>query len=82
MSPEETTRVSKLTGMNQQALSEHREAAGIVELGATYAVFAGTPEEASARLDALIEQLGATHGRRGHPVASLHAVARKLRAAS
>lgn len=75
-----TTKVARLTASNITALAQAQEETGLelVTIGATVAVFPGDPAEALAAMTKATDQLGAKYGRRGHPVASCHAVIRKL----
>jgi hypothetical protein len=68
----------KITGLSKLNVAALRETyvEGTVELTATTATFPGTAQEALTFLNALILTLPG----RAHPKASLHAVARKLRA--
>ncbi|QAY17436.1 hypothetical protein SEA_IDYN_88 [Gordonia phage IDyn] len=79
-----STKITKLTAANVRALREavqHGFLSG-VETGETVATFVGTPADALARLDAARDGLASLFGTRGHPVASIPAVRRKLIAAA
>jgi len=80
------TKVTRLTPANVRALREcvadyltGGEAEG-VEIGATIATFRMRPADALELVTGLADRAAAEHGRRGHPVASLQAVRRKLTA--
>ncbi|WNN95759.1 hypothetical protein SEA_FRIBS8_31 [Gordonia phage Fribs8] len=77
-----TTKVTRLTGMNVSALAQAMDEADLKLdfLSASVAIFPGTPAEAWKALDIAGGKLGNKYGRRGHPVASIHAVLRKLKA--
>lgn len=77
-----TTKVTRLTGMNVSALAQAMDEADLKLdfLSASVAIFPGTPTEAWKALDIAGGKLGNKYGRRGHPVASIHAVLRKLKA--
>lgn len=76
-----TTKITGLTGLNiaalQQAIDEHHLSPE-VHLTKTTATF--PTDAASAHTDLLVAKSALTekHGGRGHPVASIHAVIRKL----
>ncbi|QXN73392.1 hypothetical protein SEA_BONUM_87 [Gordonia phage Bonum] len=74
--------VRRLSALNVRALREAEDAGyltGVQSLGATVATFYGnTPADVIARLDIARDRLAAVWGTRGHPVASLPAVRRKL----
>jgi len=78
-------KVTGLTGSNVSALKQldHElhgtvHPSGVLEVTATTATFAGPTADAAQRLRVAMEQLAKVHGRRGHPIHSLQAVARKL----
>jgi hypothetical protein len=75
-------KVSQITGNNVDALRKAMEADPrlTVTLTATTATFPGTAAEALKDLAAAREILAKEYGTRGHPVASLPAVRRKLEA--
>lgn len=74
-------KVTTLTGSNISALKQAQEEAGLeVTLTKTTATFPGTAAEAYKALDVAGGTLGNKYGRRGHPVQSIHAVLRKLKA--
>ena len=75
------TKVTALTASNSAALAVAVEEAGLVlaHLGKTTATFYGSPSEAWKMMDRAGGTLGNKYGRRGHPVASIHAVLRKLK---
>ncbi|AET09921.1 hypothetical protein GoPhGRU1p80 [Gordonia phage GRU1] len=77
------TKVTGLTLANTRALDDavHYGHLSGVQITRTTATFTGTPAEALKRLDAARNALAATFGTRGHPVASIPAVRRKLVAA-
>ncbi|UTN91453.1 hypothetical protein SEA_OUTIS_90 [Gordonia phage Outis] len=74
--------VRRLTGDNVKALREARDAGqltGVQDIGATTATFYGnTAADVIVRLDIARERLASVWGTRGHPVASIPAVRRKL----
>ena len=73
----ETTKVTRLSPLNVRALRE--SCADLLTAdGSTTATFYGDAFAAAAALRLRIEKLGREHGRKRHPVASLHAVQRKL----
>jgi hypothetical protein len=75
-----STKITGLTGLNVMALRETQTDLiehGALELTATTATFNMPAEAAWAKI---VETIGNFDGR-GHPKASLHAVARKLKAA-
>lgn len=78
----ETTRVTRLTALNVQALQLAAEAIGAedrVTIGATVATFAGSPAEALQLVDAGHAALVRGGYRASqHPVRSLAAIRRKL----
>jgi hypothetical protein len=72
------TKITGLTPLNVLALRETQTdlvEAGALVLTPTTATFDMTPREAWARIEETIDGIDG----RGHPRASLHAVARKLR---
>lgn len=74
---ETSTRITKLSALNIQALKEtHRDAlaSGNLTLGKTWAEWQVSAHAAIANLDGLMSGLAT----KGHPRASLHAVRRKL----
>ena len=74
-------KVTTLTGSNIAALEQAQREVGLeVTLTATTATFPGTPAEAYKAVDVAGGTLGNKYGRRGHPVQSIHAVLRKLKA--
>lgn len=75
-----STKVTTLTGLNMAALRVAKTHGLDVELTKTTATFPGTPAEAIKYLDAARDILAREFGTRGHPVASIPAVRRKLQA--
>ncbi|QXN74475.1 hypothetical protein SEA_FLOAT294_92 [Gordonia phage Float294] len=69
---ETTTKLARLTRANTLALAD------TVDVGTTVATFPGTPGEALALLDIARQALARDHGTRGHPVASIPAVRRRI----
>lgn len=77
----EITKLTGLTRANTLALTEALNKGylpGMLHVGTTVATFPGTPGEALALLDHARALLARDHGTRGHPVASIPAVRRKL----
>ncbi|QRI45332.1 hypothetical protein SEA_ENNEA_98 [Gordonia phage Ennea] len=78
---ETTTKLARLTRANTLALAEALTRGYLpdtVDVGTTVATFPGRPGEALALLDHARGLLAADHGTRGHPVASIPAVRRKI----
>lgn len=77
-----STDTTKITGLSRLQVRAIADAAKVglegVTTTATTATFRGTGSEAAIEIRKAQEVLAATYGRRGHPVQSLHAVARKL----
>lgn len=78
-----STKITGLTASNIDALAQ-AQATGLldVELGKTIAVFPKRSDIALEQLAAARDALAVTFGTRGHPVASLPAVRRKLEKSS
>ncbi|WGH20875.1 hypothetical protein QLT00_gp92 [Gordonia phage Commandaria] len=81
--PGAITKVTRLTGLNASALAEAVTRGYLdgdrVDVGKTTATFRdATAADALALLDAARDMLARDHGTRGHPVASIPAVRRKL----
>lgn len=75
-----STKVTTLTGLNMAALKCAQGHGLKVTLTKTTATFPGTPAEAIKNLDDIRDIMAALFGVRGHPVASIPAVRRKLQA--
>ncbi|QDF19197.1 hypothetical protein KNU64_gp93 [Gordonia Phage Lollipop1437] len=78
---ETTTKLARLTRANTLALAEAVTRGYLpdtVDVGTTVATFPGTPGEALALLDIARQALARDHGTRGHPVASIPAVRRRI----
>lgn len=78
--PADGVTVRKLSGSNVDALKRAQDVGLEVATTATTATFPGTVRDALEALESATETLAARHGRRGHPVASIHAVRRRLEA--
>lgn len=76
--PVDGVTVRKLSGANVDALKAAQSVGLEVTTTATTATFPGTVRDALEALESATESLAARHGRRGHPVQSLHAVRRRL----
>jgi hypothetical protein len=76
-----TTKITKLTSHNVAALAAHADELKVTT-GKTFAEFEGTPAAALTRVRKVQEEVAAKHGGRHSTAASLHAVARKLEAAT
>ncbi|QPO17086.1 hypothetical protein SEA_LILBEANIE_8 [Gordonia phage Lilbeanie] len=74
----DTVKVTGLTALNVRAIIESGLDLPVLDLGKTTATFTGTPASVTADMDDAIKTLTRLHGATGHPVASLHAVRRKL----
>lgn len=77
----ETTKITKLTGMNVKALRETltEDQAKQVDIGATVVTFK-MPQDDAYRLMCDVKDAAARkHGSKGHPVQSLHAIIRKIK---
>lgn len=75
------TKITGLSGTNTNALEMAITEGGLspeVILTKTTATFPWRACESSARLRDAMDTLATKHGRRGHPVQSLHAVTRRL----
>lgn len=78
-----TTKVTRLTGLNVRALREAVELGALpaaTVITASTATFPGEPADALSTITAAREALAARFGRSQHPVASLNAVVRKVAA--
>lgn len=73
-----TTKVTGLTFHNIDALTDMEVRGLQVTIGKTIATFPGTPAEALEALDVARNKLAQEYGTRGHPVASIPAVRRKI----
>lgn len=79
-----TVKITKLTAMNVEALNLMApKVTGLVEVTKTTATFIGVTAYEALRMVAQMQDLAAdTYGKTGGPYASLHAVMRKVNAAS
>lgn len=75
------TKITRLTGLNVHALETAIAEGALspdVTVTKTTATFPWDANETTLHLRYAIDDLARTHGSRQHPVASLHAVARKI----
>ena len=77
-----TTKITGLSGLQVRAINDAAAEVGLegITTTATTATFSGTPAAAEAAVRRAKDALAVTHGGRGHPVQSLHAVIRKFAA--
>lgn len=76
-----TTKIIGLTSSQRAALSlaiAEFGALAPVKDGITFAEWSQSPLEVHASFEAAVERMAAAHGRRGHPVASVHGVRRRI----
>jgi hypothetical protein len=77
-----STKITKLTEANIQALNLVIGNDALVQLTATTATFVDEGTELIEWWSGIMSRVAAKHGRHGHPYASLHAVTRKVNKAA